>query len=62
MDKDGNVKISWEEWRDFLILQPNTQLLSIFHTWSHATVSSNNYIVLLSIFNGASFNGCYGNR
>ena len=39
MDKDGNVAISWEEWRGYLILQPNTTVSSIFKIWSHATVS-----------------------
>lgn len=40
MDQDGNVKISWEEWRDFLILQPNTNLRFIFNIWSHSTFSN----------------------
>ena len=39
MDKDGNVQISWEEWREFLLLQPNTTVPSIFKIWSRATVS-----------------------
>ena len=37
MDKDGNVLISWEEWRGYLLLQPHTSVQSIFE--SHATVS-----------------------
>ncbi len=37
MDKDGNVLISWEEWRGYLILQPHTSVQSIFE--NHATVS-----------------------
>ena len=38
MDKDGNVRVSWEEWRDFLLLQPHTSMKDIFRIWSHATV------------------------
>ncbi|XP_064395552.1 mitochondrial adenyl nucleotide antiporter SLC25A24-like [Halichondria panicea] len=40
MDKDGNVAISWEEWRGYLILQPNTTVSSIFKIWSHATAAN----------------------
>ncbi len=39
MDKDGNVRISWEEWREYLLLQPHTSVSSIFKIWSHSTVS-----------------------
>eukprot|EP00731_Ephydatia_muelleri_P024676 Em0016g947a len=38
MDKDGNVRISWEEWREFLLLQPDTNIKSIFKYWSHGSV------------------------
>ena len=38
MDKDGNVEISWEEWREYLLLQPHTSVHSIFRIWSHSTV------------------------
>lgn len=40
MDKDGNVKISWEEWREFLLLQPHTSVQSIFRIWSHSTATN----------------------
>ena len=39
MDKDGNVEISWEEWREHLLLQPHTSVKSIFNIMSHSTVS-----------------------
>lgn len=39
MDKDGDVKITWEEWRDFLLLHPNTNWKEISKVWRHATVS-----------------------
>jgi hypothetical protein len=38
MDKDGDVKINWEEWRDFLLLQPSTNWEDISKVWHHATV------------------------
>jgi len=37
MDRDGNVLITWEEWREYLMLQPHTSVESIFE--HHATVS-----------------------
>ncbi|XP_019850971.1 PREDICTED: calcium-binding mitochondrial carrier protein SCaMC-3-like [Amphimedon queenslandica] len=37
MDKDGDVKITWEEWRDFLLLHPNTNWKEISKVWRHAT-------------------------
>jgi solute carrier family 25 phosphate transporter 23/24/25/41 len=37
MDKDGDVKINWEEWRDFLLLQPSTNWEDISKVWHHAT-------------------------
>ena len=40
MDKDGNIRISWEEWRDYLLLQPHTSMKSIFQIWKHASVST----------------------
>ena len=52
MDKDGNVRISWEEWRDYLLLQPHTNMKSIFQIWKHASVSGDLCISL-------SVNCCY---
>jgi solute carrier family 25 phosphate transporter 23/24/25/41 len=37
MDKNGNVEISWEEWREHLLLQPHTSVKSIFNIMSHST-------------------------
>lgn len=39
MDKDRNSMINWEEWRDFLLLQPNANWVDISRVWRHATVS-----------------------
>lgn len=37
MDKDGNVLITWEEWREYLILQPHTSVQSIFEYHASGT-------------------------
>ena len=36
---DGSVEITWEEWRDYLILSPSSDLHDVFRFWRHATVS-----------------------
>jgi solute carrier family 25 phosphate transporter 23/24/25/41 len=38
IDSDGNLMITWDEWREFLLLQPHTTVKSILQYWSHATV------------------------
>jgi solute carrier family 25 phosphate transporter 23/24/25/41 len=37
MDKDGTLTISWEEWREYLLLQPVETVREIFRIWRHAT-------------------------
>jgi solute carrier family 25 phosphate transporter 23/24/25/41 len=37
IDSDGNLMITWDEWREFLLLQPHTTVKSILQYWSHAT-------------------------
>ena len=44
MDKDGNVEISWEEWREHLLLQPHTNVQSIFKIMRHSTVSQSSLL------------------
>lgn len=38
MDKDGTLKINWNEWRNYLILSPSANLQDILHYWRHASV------------------------
>ena len=38
MDKDGTLKIDWNEWRNYLILSPSANLQDILHYWRHASV------------------------
>lgn len=40
MDQDGSLKISFDEWRDFLLYAPSTTLLDIIEYWHHTTVSA----------------------
>lgn len=39
MDKDGSLEISFEEWRDFLLYCPFTDLHELIKYWRHSTVS-----------------------
>lgn len=38
MDKDGTLKIDFNEWREFLWLLPSNDLRDIFHYWRHSTI------------------------
>ena len=39
MDKDGTLEIDFDEWRDYLLFHPGTELRDIIQYWRHATVS-----------------------
>ena len=39
MDKDGTLKVDWNEWRNYLLLHPSSDLKDIVAYWRHATVS-----------------------
>lgn len=47
MDQDKSLNISYDEWRDFLLLAPSTDLHDILKFWRHSTVCMN-YEVLLN--------------
>ncbi|KAK7095208.1 calcium-binding mitochondrial carrier protein SCaMC-2-like isoform X2 [Littorina saxatilis] len=38
MDKDGTLKIDWNEWRNYLILSPSANLQDILHYWRHSSI------------------------
>ncbi|XP_041369154.1 calcium-binding mitochondrial carrier protein SCaMC-2-like isoform X2 [Gigantopelta aegis] len=38
MDKDGTLKIDWNEWREFLLLTPGQSLRDILHYWRHSSI------------------------
>ncbi|KAK0045117.1 calcium-binding mitochondrial carrier protein SCaMC-2, partial [Biomphalaria pfeifferi] len=37
MDKDGTLKIDWDEWRHYLILTPTESIHDILHYWRHSS-------------------------
>lgn len=39
MDVDGSLNISYDEWRDFLMLAPSTDIRDLLKFWRHSTVS-----------------------
>jgi hypothetical protein len=39
MDVDGSLNISFDEWRDFLLLAPSTDIHELITYWRHSTVS-----------------------
>lgn len=39
MDQDGSLNISFNEWRDFLLLAPSDNIHDIIKYWRHSTVS-----------------------
>lgn len=40
MDQDKSLNISYDEWRDFLLLAPSSDLHDILRFWRHSTVSA----------------------
>lgn len=40
MDQDGSLNISFDEWRDFLLLAPSTDIHELIKYWRHSTVST----------------------
>ena len=39
LDDDNSLDISFEEWRDYLLFHPSSDLASIINSWRHNTVS-----------------------
>lgn len=46
MDQDGTLTISYDEWRDFLLLAPTTDIHDLIKFWRHSTVSSRSEALL----------------
>jgi len=38
IDKADTLEITWNEWREFLLLHPSSSIHDIVHYWRHATV------------------------
>ncbi|XP_077300894.1 short Calcium-binding Mitochondrial Carrier [Arctopsyche grandis] len=37
MDQDGSLNISYDEWRDYLLLAPSTDIHGLIYFWRHST-------------------------
>nr|CAD7195465.1 unnamed protein product [Timema douglasi] len=42
MDQDGSLNISFDEWRDYLLYAPSTDIIELIKYWRHSTQSSFN--------------------
>ncbi|CAH0383440.1 unnamed protein product [Bemisia tabaci] len=40
MDKDGSLEISFNEWRDYLLYAPTTDIRDLINYWRHSTPNS----------------------
>uniref|UniRef100_A0A182WBY5 EF-hand domain-containing protein n=1 Tax=Anopheles minimus TaxID=112268 RepID=A0A182WBY5_9DIPT len=49
MDKDGSLNISYDEWRDFLLLAPSSDIHELVKYWRHSTNLRYNEAYLLTI-------------
>lgn len=38
MGEDSRLEISWEDWRDYLLMSPSADFHDIVHYWRHSTV------------------------
>ena len=39
IDADGTMTIDWNEWRDYFLFNPVTDIEEIIRFWKHSTVS-----------------------
>lgn len=46
MDKDGSLNISFNEWRDFMLLAPSTDIHDLIKFWRHSTVSRSGVVIV----------------
>uniref|UniRef100_A0A182SPE3 EF-hand domain-containing protein n=1 Tax=Anopheles maculatus TaxID=74869 RepID=A0A182SPE3_9DIPT len=49
MDKDGSLNISYDEWRDFLLLAPSSDIHELVKYWRHSTNLRYNEAYLMAI-------------
>lgn len=47
MDTDGTLDITFDEWRDYLLYAPSTDLRDIISYWRHSTVSTILFVLSL---------------
>ncbi|XP_040153365.1 calcium-binding mitochondrial carrier protein SCaMC-2-B isoform X2 [Anopheles arabiensis] len=49
MDKDGSLNISYDEWRDFLLLAPSSDIHELVKYWRHSTNLRYNEAYLVTV-------------
>lgn len=49
MDQDGSLNISFNEWRDFLLYAPSTNIHELILYWRHSTVSDKKENKLINV-------------
>ncbi|XP_058054094.1 mitochondrial adenyl nucleotide antiporter SLC25A25 isoform X1 [Anopheles bellator] len=49
MDKDGSLNISFDEWRDFLLLAPSSDIHELVKYWRHSTNLRHNEAYLMTV-------------
>ncbi|XP_060654175.1 mitochondrial adenyl nucleotide antiporter SLC25A23 isoform X2 [Drosophila nasuta] len=45
MDKDGSLNISFNEWRDFMLLAPSTDIHDLIKFWRHSTAGVQSWLI-----------------
>lgn len=50
MDQDGSLNITYDEWRDYLLYAPTTDIRGLITYWRHSTVSFYFQILLLFLY------------
>ena len=40
IDADGTMTVDWNEWRDYFLFNPVTDIEEIIRFWKHSTVSA----------------------
>ncbi|XP_030238267.1 calcium-binding mitochondrial carrier protein SCaMC-1-B isoform X1 [Drosophila navojoa] len=45
MDKDGSLNISFNEWRDFMLLAPSTDIHDLIKFWRHSTAGVQGWLM-----------------
>ncbi|XP_030572302.1 calcium-binding mitochondrial carrier protein SCaMC-1-B isoform X3 [Drosophila novamexicana] len=56
MDKDGSLNISFNEWRDFMLLAPSTDIHDLIKFWRHSTAGVQGWLMSLMLLLGGKVN------
>ncbi|XP_064547527.1 mitochondrial adenyl nucleotide antiporter SLC25A24-B isoform X3 [Drosophila montana] len=56
MDKDGSLNISFNEWRDYMLLAPSTDIHDLIKFWRHSTAGVQGWLMSLMLMLGGKVN------